>query len=81
MWDKGGPTDCITCPVGFKVKPLYGDGSGRCTPCDEGWVDSDTGLIKEPGCGGGQVLRLYEASRKPLLSLYEGSMGQLLRVV
>ena len=22
MWHKGGPKDCMTCPVGFKVEPL-----------------------------------------------------------
>ena len=58
MWAKGGPKDCMTCPVGFKVKPLYGDGTGPCIPCAEGWVDSDTGLITEPGCGGGQYVKL-----------------------
>jgi len=58
MWGKGGPKDCMTCPVGFKIKALYGDGTGPCIPCDEGWVDSDTGLIKEEGCGGGSFAKL-----------------------
>lgn len=44
--------------MGFKIKPLYGDGTGECIACEEGWVDSDTGLIKEPGCGGGQYIKL-----------------------
>jgi hypothetical protein len=63
-WPKGGPKDCMTCPVGFKIKPLYGDGTGPCIPCADGWVDSDTGLIKEPGCGGGQYVTL-EAGAEP----------------
>ena len=58
MWAKGGPKDCMTCPVGFKIKPLYGDGTGPCMPCAEGWVDSDTGLITEAGCAGGQYVKL-----------------------
>ena len=58
MWGKGGPKDCMTCPVGFKIKPLYGDGTGACVACDEGWVDSDTGQITEAGCGGGQFIKL-----------------------
>ena len=57
-WSQGGPKDCMTCPVGFKIKPMYGDGTGPCIPCEEGWVDSDTGLITEPGCGGGQFVTL-----------------------
>jgi hypothetical protein len=48
----------MTCPVGFKVKPLYGDGTGPCIPCADSWVDSETGLIKEPGCGGGEYVTL-----------------------
>ena len=57
MWAKGGPKDCMTCPVGFKIKPLYGDGTGPCVPCADGWVDSDTGLITEEGCAGGAWMR------------------------
>jgi len=64
MWAKGGPKDCMTCPVGFKIKPLYGDGTGPCEPCDQGWVDADTGLITEQGCAGGQFVKL-EAGEEP----------------
>eukprot|EP00286_Rhodomonas_abbreviata_P007981 CAMPEP_0181335606 /NCGR_PEP_ID=MMETSP1101-20121128/26933_1 /TAXON_ID=46948 /ORGANISM="Rhodomonas abbreviata, Strain Caron Lab Isolate" /LENGTH=607 /DNA_ID=CAMNT_0023445761 /DNA_START=6 /DNA_END=1826 /DNA_ORIENTATION=+ len=63
-WGQGGPTDCMTCPVGFKIMPLYGDGTGRCEPCAEGWVDAETGLITEPGCGGAQYVSL-DAGEEP----------------
>jgi len=61
-WKQGGASDCITCPVGFKLQAEFGDGSGRCLPCAEDWIDSETGEIKEEGCSGGQfaVLELGE---------------------
>ncbi|EKX37040.1 hypothetical protein GUITHDRAFT_116767 [Guillardia theta CCMP2712] len=63
-WEVGGPTDCMTCPVGFKVLPMYGDGTGKCVPCEEGWVDPETGIITEEGCRGGQYAVL-KAGEEP----------------
>ena len=57
-WAVGGPNDCMTCPVGFKVRPMYGDGTGPCVPCgggDDPWIDGNSGQILEDGCAGGAV--------------------------
>lgn len=57
-WGEGGPTDCMTCPVGFKIKPLYGDGTGACIACDDGWIDTETGAILEDGCAGAEYVKM-----------------------
>lgn len=57
-WEEGGPDDCMTCPVGFQILPEYGDGTGRCVPCPDGWLDPATGRIVQPGCAGGQFVGL-----------------------
>ena len=73
-WAIGGPTDCMTCPVGFKIDPMYGDGTGTCVACDERWIDSDTGSITEPGCGGAEFAKMQfgdEPGMKEVTGEYE----------